>query len=242
MSTSGSGIIPKCRVRLNGLSAAWCGGLPYYADPQVMYYSVPQLLLLIVNPHLSIFITYVTFGLIGAIGFYGLARHAFGLSPWFALLGAGLFAFNEFYLFRMLIGHLTYHVFPLIPLIAWLVISSANSKSWKRVLLVLSSGILIAYFVHGGAANFLVPGMLAVLGLLSVYLLIHPDRLSAILRGYFTAGLVGFMLSVSKIVAGYAFVRWFPRENLSLGVFDGIEEALFSIFTLLFMNPWISLQ
>ena len=109
-------------------SPAWCGGLPYFADPQVMYFSLPQLLLFAVNPQQAVWLTVVSFTAIGSVATYFLLRSPFGLGPWLSLIGAALFAFNDFYLSRMLIGHFTYHVFPLIPLIALLVVAETGRQ------------------------------------------------------------------------------------------------------------------
>ena len=223
-------------------SPAWCGGLPYFADPQVMYFSLPQLLLFAVNPQQAVWLTVVSFTAIGSVATYFLLRSPFGLGPWLSLIGAALFAFNDFYLSRMLIGHFTYHVFPLIPLIALLVVAETGRQRWLRMLTVLLAGFSIAYLVHGGGANFVVPAILSVAGLLCIYCIVNPGSFTRLLVNYFAAGFVGLLLSFSKIVSSYSFVRWFPREHLPLGVFDGWSDAIFSIFTMFFMGPWVVLQ
>lgn len=222
-------------------SAAWCGGLPYFADPQVMFYSVPQWLLFVAGPQTSVFVTFVLFSLLGAMGFYFLLTRIFVMNQTLALIGALLFAFNEFFLFRMLIGHLTYHVFPLIPLVTLAITASIRQDGLRAPAMVLLAGVMIAYVVHAGAANFLIPFMLSVLLLLIVYLLVHPDQLGSAVTSYVGAGFIGFLLSLSKIAAAWSFVRWFPRGTLSLGVFDDLTESLMATFTLLFMNPWLTL-
>ncbi len=223
-------------------SAAWCGGLPYFADPQVMYYSIPQLTLFFADPQISIFVTYLFFGLVGGLGFYLLLTRAFNTNQSLALIGALLFAFNEFFLFRMLIGHLTYHVFPLIPFVTLTIIGATNATGLRKLFMVVLAGFLVAYVVHGGASNFLIPFMLSVLALIVIYLMMHPGQVAGAAYVYVGAGMVGFLLSISKIVSAWSFVRWFPRDALSLGVFDSFTESLIAILTLLFMNPWITLQ
>ena len=222
-------------------SPAWCGGLPYFADPQVMFFSVPQLLMLVLDPQQTVFATFVLFALFGGLGFYGLAR-AFGLSQWFALIAAWLFVFNEFYTFRLLIGHFTYHVFPLTACIALFLINSSKSEGSIKWVNLLLAGIAIAYVVHAGGANFLLPMMLSVTAIALIYSMKANASLVRLGAGLLQAGSIGFLLSVSKISAGIAFVRWFPRDSLSLGIFDSLLGSLFSIFTMLFMNPWLVLK
>lgn len=224
----------------NGLSIPWfvpgfCGGLPFYGDPQVMFFSLPQLLVFLVEPQMAVVLSFILFALLGAIGMYLYCRQLF-LTSWFSLLAACLFLFNEFYLARMLAGHFTYHVFPLIPLIAWLLVRDGRNL-WSSL---LPAGVLISYFVHAGALNFLIPGMLSVLALLLIHFLTKQE--SRVLRNYFLAGGVGFALSLSKLSASYAFARFFPREGLSLGLFDDIQNALLAVFTTFFLGPWVALD
>ncbi len=213
----------------------FCGGLPFYADPQVMFFSVPQMLMFLFEPQMVVLITFVLFAFLGAIGMYLLCR-ALTLTPWFGLLGACLFLFNEFYLARMLAGHFTYHVFPLIPLLTWLIISSDR----HRVMTLSLAGLCVAYFVHAGAVNFLIPAMMSVFSLLLLHYLVKADF--RVFGNLLIVGVIGFLLSLSKLSASFAFVRWFPREGLSLGLFNGLQDTLIALFTSLFMSPWILLD
>lgn len=227
-------------VENGALSLPWfvpgfCGGLPFYPDPQVMFFSIPQMLMFLFEPQTVVLVTFVLFGAIGALGMYLLGREL-GLTAWFSLLAACLYLFNEFYLARMLAGHFTYHVFPLIPLLAWLLIGDKGG----RLPSLLLAGILIAYFVHAGALNFLIPGMLSVLALLLIHYLVKQEW--RVFQHYLIAGGIGFLLSVSKISAGFAFARWFPREGLSLGLFEGFQNTLLAVFTTFFVSPWVLLD
>ncbi len=219
-------------------SPAWCGGLPFYADPQVMYFSIPQLLTIFGNPQQAVYWSFLLFSALGALGMYLYCR-ALGLSGALALLGCALFSLNEFYIARMAAGHFSYHMFPLIPLIAWLCIRAAGVISYRAYPPIVLAGLLIAYFVHGGALNFVVPAMLSVAGLLLVHAMVKGEFRS--LWHFLQSGCLAILLSASKLAAGYAFVRHFPRESLSLGLFDGPADALYAIITMLFLNPWISL-
>jgi hypothetical protein len=128
----------------NGLSAIpWfspsqCGGFAYFPDPNVAYYSVPQFLVFLVSPMRAIQLTFLMFSLIGLIGTYGLMRHAFRCSRAAAVLAAGVFVFNGFFASRMLVGHLTFHAFTLIPVLALAVllpipIVACRSSNWSVV-------------------------------------------------------------------------------------------------------------
>jgi len=77
----------------NGLFAipwftpAFCGSTVFFAHPQDLYFSVPQLLTFFIGPLKSIWFTFVLFAVIGLIGFYFLLRKVFLCTIWSSLLG-----------------------------------------------------------------------------------------------------------------------------------------------------------
>lgn len=223
-------------------SPAWCGGMPFFADPQVMYYSVPQWLTFISSPEVAVLVTFLLFASIGGLTMYLLLRNGFELDPWLALTGAALFAFNEFFLVRMTVGQLTNHAFMLIPMVAWQLILSAHAAGWRRWALLSQAALVFAYVVYAGAANLIVPFVLAVAGLMLIYACCYRTSLRVLASRLLVAGVIGACISSAKLVAGYAFISGFPRDGLSLGVFPDITHSLVSVFTMLFLNPWLSLQ
>ena len=219
---------------------AFCGGLPYFADPQVMFFSVPQWLTALTAPANAVFLTYLVFAGIGGLGMYLLLRQVFELHHWLCMTGAILFTFNEFYLFRMMMGHLTNHAYMLIPLIAWVLARGAATS--RHLASMLAAGLLMSYFIHAGGANLLVPSILAVGLLLLLRCLMEPADFGRHLQIGAAAVVIALALSAAKLVPGYAFVSHFPRDGLSLGVFPGLLESLFSTFTMLFASPFITLD
>ena len=98
-----------------------CGGLPFYANPQSLYYSLPQFATFFTDPLTAVRTTFLLFGALGYAGSYLLLRRVLGLGVPAALFGAVVFAFNGFFAHRLLIGHLTFHSFMLVPWAAfWL--------------------------------------------------------------------------------------------------------------------------
>jgi hypothetical protein len=102
---------------------SFCGGLPSFGNPQDMYFTLPQLFSLVFPPLKSVYLTIVLFALLGLLSMFYLLRSVFGTSTSVSLLGGILFMLNGCYLFRMVIGHLTFHSFMLIPGIAALLFS-----------------------------------------------------------------------------------------------------------------------
>ena len=122
----------------NGLlSVPWftpsfCGGLPKFPNPQALYFSVPQLLVFFVDPLQGIRLTLLLFGFVGLAGTYALLRRAFAVSRPVALFGGTLFLFNGLYAHRMLIGHLTFHSFMLVPVLALLLLRPVGPAGGKH--------------------------------------------------------------------------------------------------------------
>jgi hypothetical protein len=95
----------------------YCGGIPWLANPNSIFYSLPQFLTLLGNPVTAVNWTAIIFATIGAAASYGLFRRCFGGSWQAAGLVFVLFQLNTFLLFRIAVGHLPYHIFGLIPIL-----------------------------------------------------------------------------------------------------------------------------
>ena len=228
----------------NGLFAvpwftpAFCAGLPFYANPQSMVYSAPQALTYFFDPLQSVYISFLLFAGIGFTGMYKLSTDVFKLTPLISAYAAMAFLFNGFFTYRMIIGHLTYHAFALIPLIAWLLLRPAMiaSFSWRgQVMATFSAGIAIAYFIYSGAANYIVAAMIAVVGIFLLAWLNHVPIYAALTR-LFAAAIVAFCLALSKLTASIYLLFNFPRDLYALPGIDGIQETLFVFFSSFFLN------
>lgn len=136
----------------NGLAvphytASLCGGLPVFADPQSMYYSLPQWLTFVMDPLLAVLSTHLIFYCLGYWGFYRLLRDVLGAARELAHFGALVFILNGFSFEHLLVGHLTHHSYLLFP---WWIhaIMRSTGDFWKRAGVL--SLILIYTFYSGG--------------------------------------------------------------------------------------------
>ena len=217
---------------------AFCGGVPFFPNPQNIYYSVPQLLSFISNPLYGVYLSILIFAALGFIGMYQLLRKIFLVNISAAFLGSTVFLFNNFFTSRMLIGHLTYQVFALLPLLAWLLL--AESKSRNARLLeerrnIVISGTLIAYMFYAGAANFIVP---VLLGLVCVWSLLRivRDAPNRFWIRICLSGVISLLLSAAKLHPAILLLGEFKRDYYTLPGFDGVWSAVVNIFKMLFLT------
>lgn len=216
-------------------TAAFCGGQPLYADPQALYFSVPQLLVLAMDPLRAVHLTVVVFAVAGLLGFYRLMRDPFGVSEFPAALGAALFMFNNFYLAHMIVGHLAFHAIMLVPWVAWAVMSRPGSRRADEILPALAGGLCVAYWIHAGMAVMLLPAALSVLAVFFTLGVIRARPEVATGR-VFAIVVLGLALGAGKLAAALAFVSNVDRAAYALPGFDRWSSAAGMVPLLLFWN------
>lgn len=228
----------------NGWSVPWftpgfCGGQPIFPDPQSMYYSLPQFLALYTDPLSAVYLNMLVFSGAGLSGMYLLLRHVFRCSPATALLGAGLFAFNGFFAYRMLVGHLPFHGVMLAPWLALALLWSPDSPRHAgpaRLMAGVLGGAVLAYWVNAGMATMLPPTLIAVAGLMAIHGITGGSW-----RGFgyrlLLAGIIGLGLSLSKISAVFAFMDNMPRTGYLLPGMDSVWQTVRLAATSLFLSP-----
>jgi hypothetical protein len=217
-------------------SPAECGGIPFFADPQVGYFSVPQALTLLVSPLRAIQAMFFIFASAGFFGAYYLSRTSFRSSVPAALLAAALFMFNGFYATRVLVGHMTFHAFMLLPVAAAMLLEPTGARRSgfaRSILRLLTAAGCFAYMVQAGSFVILLPALLSLL----LVILIHMCRFgwrSFPLFGLMSSGIFGVLLSAGKLAASLAFVAQFPRATYPLpgisGLWSDIYMAVMSVF------------
>ncbi len=223
----------------------FCGGVPKFSNPQALYFSVPQLLTQFVDPLSSVRLTFVLFGGLGYLGFFLLLRRVFSASPPAAILGATLFLFNGLFASRMLIGHLTFHSFMLVPFLSLALderpsAANAPQRSFEaRCLDVALAALIFAYMAMTALAHVLFQAIAIVITLALLSGLVREDlypwRIFAVKLAI--AGGTAIGITAAKLVAVAHLLEQFPR---TLYVLPGIESPakLVSILILsLFSTP-----
>ena len=222
----------------NGITAvpwftpAFCGGVPLFPDPQSIYYSIPQFLTFVTDPLTSVYVTFMLFAALGLTGFYLLLRRVFATSAATAMLGAALFLFNGFYSHRIIVGHLTYHPFMLIPLIAYFLLRRP-ADGLKAAANVVIAGVFIAYMFQAGMVNVILPALVAVAGIGLIHGILF-GRPWPFWRDFGLAGLLAVGLSIAKLVAALSYLRYFDRDIYLLPGATNFIDIVILIFLSLF--------
>ncbi len=215
---------------------AQCGGFPYFPDPNVAYYSVPQFLVFLMPPLAALRLTFALFAGFGLASAYGLMRSSFGASRSAALLVGGLFLFNGFYTYRMIAGHLTFHAFDLLPALAWALLPAPDSAALSvRAIAarVIAAALILCYMFQTGMVHGIPPAMLSVVILMLVHGLSFGWRPGTwgLAAG---AALLALALSSAKLAAELALLANFPRDHYPLPGYDGLLKMVWAVFQSLF--------
>lgn len=212
-------------VRANGwlspayFTAAFCGGIPWLANPQSLVWSLPQLLFVLQGPARALFETYVLTASAGAAATYFLMRRSFALSAESSLLAAIVFLLNSFLFVRMAVGHLTYHAIFLVPAAALAVMPGEGRATWTGTIgRIAAAGACFAAMVFGGALNFVAPSVLTVAALI----LIRQTRDGMAWRPWLLlagGGVWSAGLSAIKLAPALVLMLQYPRPYLMGGLF-----------------------
>lgn len=191
-----------------------CGGTPFFANPQSMFYSLPQILTLYTDTWSAIRFTVLIFFSLQALGAYLLLRVSFRCSPIAAWMGGIIYATNTYFIVRMMGGQLSYHSVALIPFLAFFLLSPFISN----LIAASAVGFIGAYSVYSGAYSSIILSLFALLFTGIIYLFtLEPDgdvRLSV--KRVFARGAIGALIAVAlslpKLYLAAALLRQFPHK------------------------------
>jgi len=212
-----------------------CGGIPYHADPQSIYYSFIQIIFILFDVPIAIKITFFLLSLIAYIGIYLLLNISFKYDASSSLIGSTLFLFSGFFISRVFTGHLSYTYAALIPVYCFFVIEAArhNNLYINKIFLILSIFILSSFFFAGAT-----PMMLIFIYTIFLIILIYAyvnnsfKSLNCLLVSIFFS----ILLSFSKITYSLYFLNNFPRK-IEGTVLNNILDFFYVFLTNLFLAP-----
>jgi hypothetical protein len=220
-------------------SPSQCGGFPYFPDPNVGYLSIPQLLVFFVPPMQAVQITFALFALAGLLGSYLLMRAGFRSSRTAAVVAAGFFLFNGFFAYRMLIGHLTFHAFMLVPLMIAALLPATTGNRVSRAGFAARTciaALCLAYMFQSGMVHGIPPVLIAAATVILIHALCFGWQWQPwLLLG--TAGLLSLLLCAGKLAAELALLSNFPRDLYPLPGIPGLLSELRAVVQALFVSP-----
>ena len=218
-----------------------CGGVPLHADPQGAYLSLPQFLSFVMPPLQAVRITGLAYAIAAFVGTQMLARHRFACSRPAALLAAALFTLNGFFTARLLVGHLSFLPFALVPALAVCLLGQPCGKraeTWR----VVGGALLVAAFLQSGSAVLLPPALfslvvLAVLHALFAHVPLRPAPLRhTVCRGLGALALAA-ALCAGKLAAIAGLMSHLTRDAYPLPGFLGFGSAAITALRALFWAP-----
>ena len=234
-------IFGKVWFNNNFLSIPWfspsfCCGLPFYGDPQTMYYSLQQLFFLFFSPLTSLKLMYLFFSFACFLGTFLLLHKSFNKNIYISLIAATLFLFNGFFNYRFIIGHVTYINFIFIPLYCYLLIKSFESENnnAKSIFYILVSSLLLTHIIQSSLGPIGIIVVLSIIFVISIH--IYVKEKLKIINYLILSFVIAFLIAASKINASLSFLSNFPREYPPI-VFENYYEFASNIFKSLFLYP-----
>ena len=205
---------------------AYCAGNVFFTDPQNAYFSLPQFLTFVINPLATVKWTVFAFSIIGFAGFYLLLKRVFKLSIAISFLGASLFLLNDYFVYRMIIGHLGYHTFMVLPWVVLLLFWQKDGDLKAHLISSALAAAVFAYVFYAGGVHLLIPMFLAIIVMLII------AKLSGVELGkiYLRLGLfivIVLLLSAAKLSMALATLSNLPRDFYPL---IGVESFIYAVW------------
>lgn len=225
----------------NFLSIPWftpsfCCGTPFHPDPQTMFYSIQQIFYIIFEPILATKILFIYFSLISYFGMFLLLKKSFNYNFNISLLGATLFLFNGFFVYRFIVGHLGYINFSFVPLFCFFLISSLKTKNYylSKIYLVFSA-LILSSSIYSGASSFIFMITLSIILVLLIFN-IKYQNIKLIILKLFYSFIIAMAISLSKVSSAFFFLENIQR-NYEPVYFQSFIGYIYSSFKSFFIFP-----
>jgi hypothetical protein len=219
-------------IHLNGLNIHWYtpnfgGGFPAFPNPNNSQFALWAFLSVLVDPWQAVIISSVVYIALGGIACFTLFHRVLKLHWTSSLLGMVFFSANGFVLERISVGHIGYIAFPIIAILVLLLLDSSIPQGIAGLVFALC----IAMCIHAAGYFLIVAFGLTILIMLALVYIYRPALFSwrRIFIVLLLGGIVALVISVSKLAAVYAFMRFFPRQVADTYQTTGILQGLFGI-------------
>jgi len=198
-------------------TASLCAGIPFFADPQSAYYSLPQFFTFFLDPLLASTLTVLIFYVLGYWGTLKLLRDNFQYSETTVHLSALVFILNGFAFSHLLVGHVTHHTFLLFP---WLLgfLFKTPRRGFDTVRQAAGFSLIITYMFYSGGLHMLV--VFSILTLLLLPYLVkekiqHQQILQFVKFLLMSVGFVALTCS-GKLIASVLYSKVFYPQEMTI--------------------------
>lgn len=213
---------------------AFGGGLPKFPDPQNMQYSIPQLIANFTSPLTAL---KISFGILLSVGYLFCFKSMRLLTPDKSTLSAHLMAIlfivNSFFLTRMMIGHLTYHVYMLLPLSLYLFIKSLGKQPGKFIFL---QSLVLGYLFYGGAGNYAPMYFISLILTTFTCTLYLKQSWLHNLKVFYSL-ILSLIIAAPQILATLSFLKYFPRDHIANPMYSSLWHSIYYNLKMLFWGP-----
>jgi hypothetical protein len=151
---------------------------------------------------------------------------------------ASFFLFNGFFAYRMIIGHLGYHSYMLLPFIAYFLFQPNQQASFtKNLFLAFSSSLLFSYVLYSGGVHLLLPISISLVAILLLALIqdieVNDQKSRIIITMIFI-----LCITASKLNISFETLETFARDYYPLPGIDGITYSLWVPIKSIFFGPF----
>lgn len=235
-------------IAQNGWSIQWYtpsfgGGLPAFPNPQHLEFSLVQLFAVWLGSWAAVLATTTLVMAVGFASTYHLLRRRLALTDFESTLGAVFFAGSGFFIERMIVGHLGFQLYPLLPVMVLLVLGGRRPLAADAGLLAL---LFAAIVYHAG---FQLAIVMAFATVMTLALVEAGGWLRVDIRRSFAASMIGvgvaILIAAPKLYAVGSFMRQFPREIRDVynaGLLQAIAGFGAQFFSVMLLTPlfWVT--
>jgi hypothetical protein len=223
---------------------SFCGGSLNYMNINNGYYTICQFLAFVVDPVTAVRLNFIFYAGMGILGFYVLLRSGFQFGRAVSLLGAGIFLFNGFFSHRMIIGHLCFGSFMLIPLVAFfflrLIVQQGKSRAWQFVFDMIAGGLLFSSMIQAGFSSMMAPAIISIVMIGLIHNLVYGKSREFWIR-LIGGGFFGVLFCSSKLMTIFYLMKSFPRGDYLLPGAKTVFQAAWLLVKSLFTSPSVDL-
>lgn len=192
----------------------FCGGTPIYNDPEDIFFSLFQLLSYVIDFRRAFDLS-LTFHLVtGYLGWYLVGMDVMRIGKRWSHLLALVVVSNGFYFVHVVTGHVTFHYFPLLGALTWLLLDRRTDSGFALPLRAACMALLSTWILYGGGYIVMLYWVVLMCLAVPLELLVHgitSERSETIFYRCAICGSLVVLACLSKLVAVRSMMEHIPR-------------------------------